>query len=333
MGKQEQFQDGVVGNGTEEEAQDAPQVFTVQRDLSGWQFNRRNFLKNAATGAAGVVGLVACKKSVKETPSPTPTEEIVPTEPPTEVPTDTPQPTPTPTSSPTATPTATETPTPTDTITPTPSPEATPSPTTPPTETATATAIPAPAVQFITDVTIPDGTSMQPGQSFTKTWRVKNSGSRNWGEGTQIVFVGGTQMNGASPTPVGDVAPGDTTDISVDMVAPSSAGNYKGSWQLQSGDGAAMMTLTVVITVGQVAQPGSGPEEQDRTTFTGPGGETRWLPCGSEIPPGWTCTCNCVEGCSCVGHCACDNVCSCDQVCTCDTVCTCEGHGHYWHPC
>jgi hypothetical protein len=60
------------------------------------------------------------------------------------------------------------------------------------------------------------------------------------------------------------------------------------------------------------------------------GNVTYTLPCGSPIPAGAVCVCNCVTAppaCSCVGH-----TCSCDTVCTCDSVCTCEGHGHYWYP-
>lgn len=67
---------------------------------------------------------------------------------------------------------------------------------------------------------------------------------------------------------------------------------------------------------------------------------TYTLPCGSPIPEGAVCVCNCVAGdlCSCVGHvvCTCDTVCSCVgntyTYCSCDTVCTCEGDGHYWYP-
>ena len=51
------------------------------------------------------------------------------------------------------------------------------------------------------------------------------------------------------------------------------------------------------------------------------------LPCGSPIPEGATCTCNCVTLCSCDNYVA---PCSCDThsggtYCTCDTV-------HYWYP-
>ncbi len=74
-------------------------------------------------------------------------------------------------------------------------------------------------------------------------------------------------------------------------------------------------------------------------------GETIVLPCGSDLPAGAVCTCNCVSAaafsvdCGCVGYSATD-ICSCDRVCTCDTVCSCNSEGssgggggsHYWHP-
>ena len=36
------------------------------------------------------------------------------------------------------------------------------------------------AATFVSDVTVPDGTSFNPGDTFTKTWRLSNSGSTTW---------------------------------------------------------------------------------------------------------------------------------------------------------
>jgi len=49
--------------------------------------------------------------------------------------------------------------------------------------------------QFITDVTIPDGTVMTPNQAFTKKWRIKNIGSCAW-TGFSLVFDSGDSMSG-----------------------------------------------------------------------------------------------------------------------------------------
>ena len=289
-----------VEEGGPEEAEEEPQVFAVQRGLSGWRFSRRDFL--AATGGAiavAVAGATAGCQGQEEVATPT---EVPPTA--TDVPLPTETATAVPTDTPTATPTNTPTPTKTTTPTKTPTPTATPTPT-------------LPAARFVADVTIPDGTVMSAGQSFKKTWRVENSGIVPWGEGTQLVFASGAQMGATSPIAVGDVAPGDTVDISADMVAPTEPGKHTGRWSLHAADGTAMMTLSVNIELPELpGQPGEVPAGEHGITFKGPGGETRWMPCGSPIPAGWTCTCNCVTGCSCVGHCSCDS----------------QGT-HYWYPC
>jgi hypothetical protein len=57
---------------------------------------------------------------------------------------------------------------------------------------------------------------------------------------------------------------------------------------------------------------------------------TYTLPCGSEIPPGSICTCNCVTACACDNYTA---PCSCDNY---TAPCPCvEDSGiatHYWYP-
>jgi hypothetical protein len=303
----QQPQDKIVPQ--EANPEEEPQVYAAYKDSNGWQFSRREFL--AAAGVAAVaVAAASCTASEAITPTPVPTE--------TPLPTDTPEPTNTATPANTATPTPTKTPTRTPTQVNTPTPTATPA---------------LPKAQFVSDVTIPDGTVMEPGYTFTKTWRVKNIGAIDWGAKTKFVFAKGTQMSGTSPTEVGNVKPGATTDISVDMTAPSASGKYTGLWQLVAGNGSSILSVSVVIFV---ASPDSLAPGQEGVTISYQG-RTMTLACGSPIPAGWVCTCNCVTApavCTCDQVCTCDGhtACTCDQVCTCDSVCTCQGYGHYWHP-
>jgi hypothetical protein len=129
--------------------------------------------------------------------------------------------TPTLTPSPTTTPTIT--PTPTETLTPTPA----------------RTSLPCNIAGYMEDVTIPDGTEMDPGESFTKTWRLRNNGSCNWTIGYRLVFVSGDQMDGPAIQAFTDewIYPGYEVDVSVDLVAPSEPGTYIGYWKLQSETG------------------------------------------------------------------------------------------------
>ncbi|MBN1977357.1 MAG: hypothetical protein JW918_08145 [Anaerolineae bacterium] len=104
--------------------------------------------------------------------------------------------------------------------------------------------------QYVTDVTIPDGTIMTLGAGFVKTWRVRNSGTCDWDAGFQLVFVSGNQMNGPASVLLPAVAAGAQTDISVSLTAPNSYGTHKGTWRMRSIDGDVFGTnLTVVIAI------------------------------------------------------------------------------------
>ncbi|MGA1869572.1 MAG: NBR1-Ig-like domain-containing protein [bacterium] len=93
--------------------------------------------------------------------------------------------------------------------------------------------------QFVPpDITIPDGTELLPGQSFTKTWRIKNTGTTTWESGYKWVFVSGSKMQGPNSVTVSGVEPGGTIDVNVDLVAPNAAGIYKGNWRMQNSSGA-----------------------------------------------------------------------------------------------
>jgi hypothetical protein len=89
--------------------------------------------------------------------------------------------------------------------------------------------------KFITDITIPDGTIFEPGEVFTKTWRLKNVGSCAWTAGYDIVFSGGDAMNAPSSVQIttDTVSTGQNVDVSVELTAPASEGTYRGNWQLR----------------------------------------------------------------------------------------------------
>ncbi|MBI4673174.1 MAG: hypothetical protein HY741_16085 [Chloroflexi bacterium] len=91
--------------------------------------------------------------------------------------------------------------------------------------------------KFVRDVTIPDNTQLAPGSTFVKTWTLQNDGTCAWDAATVAVFVGGSQMAGGSPSPVGAVQPGQNFNLSVNFVAPGTPGTYRSSWKIQSGDG------------------------------------------------------------------------------------------------
>lgn len=263
----------------EEQFEEKPEVYTVKKDLTGWKFNRRSFL-----AVAGAAAAVAAAGTVTGCNEPTPQEQIVvvevvatpsytpppagpsPIPPAPQVPTSPPPPGPTEAMRPSDTPpVSTRAPT----FTPTPVPDK-------------------PRAEFVKDVTIPDGTEMRPGQRFTKTWRYRNSGNVPWGEGVQLVFVEGTiqgyashPMAGPEAVSVPNVAPGNTVDISVNLVAPDKPGRYRSYWRLRLPNGDWLENNHYVEIVVK-------------------------LPATATPPPTPTTACECVghTGCQCDGHCA-----------------------------
>ena len=91
---------------------------------------------------------------------------------------------------------------------------------------------------FVADVTVPDGTLFSPDAAFTKTWRLKNAGTCTWTTGYQFLFYSGEQMS--APTSINipwNVSPGQTVDLTVNMVAPTRADKYRGFWILSNASG------------------------------------------------------------------------------------------------
>ncbi len=91
--------------------------------------------------------------------------------------------------------------------------------------------------RYVDDVTVPYDTSMKPGQTFRKTWSVRNTGRSKWGKGYQFVFVSGERMNGPEAVPLPPAMPGQESEISIDLVAPAKPGKALGTWQPRNPQG------------------------------------------------------------------------------------------------
>lgn len=93
------------------------------------------------------------------------------------------------------------------------------------------------SMAFVSDVTIPDNTNMKPGQTFTKTWRVRNNGSCAWDAGFKFTYTGGNSLGGATMTLDKAVSAGTETELSVAMTAPNTAGSYRSNWRMANASG------------------------------------------------------------------------------------------------
>jgi hypothetical protein len=125
---------------------------------------------------------------------------------------------------------------------------------------ATATASPTPAgpctnnLHFVADVSVPDGTQYQPGQPIDKQWRVKNTGTCDWGADYRLVLVSGNAMSAPSEVALYPARSGSEAVLELNMIAPADPGAYTGRWQARSptaklfGD-RVFVTINVVSSV------------------------------------------------------------------------------------
>jgi hypothetical protein len=103
---------------------------------------------------------------------------------------------------------------------------------------------------YVADVTVPDKTWFDPGKKFTKTWLVQNNGTCDWNTSYKLVFVDGTDMAGKETYLPLAVPVGKQVEVSVNLAAPTSPGDYYGRWRLKNDKEQAFgAILTVVIKV------------------------------------------------------------------------------------
>src|SRR5574340_813366 len=109
---------------------------------------------------------------------------------------------------------------------------------------ATNTPVPSNTPQVITPTatqqagTPTEATAAKPCETFTKTWRLKNTGSCTWTTSYRVVFDSGNALGAPAsfnlPT---SVAPDAIIDISVQMKAPDIEKDYESYWKLQNASG------------------------------------------------------------------------------------------------
>ncbi len=171
-------------------------------------------------------------------------------------------------------------------------PPPTPAPT--PANTPEPTLVPSPApcvdaMEFIEDLNYDDEgltnfPDLDPGEAFQKGWRIKNVGTCTWTSGYSIQYAHGNdpdaQMQGQPTAIQGEVAPGQTYDLYVNLVAPDRPGEqFVGYWQMYNALSTPFgQTIWVAIEVRNPA-----PEEPTATVPPAPT-ETP-LPAPTETPP------------------------------------------------
>jgi hypothetical protein len=127
------------------------------------------------------------------------------------------------------------------TVTQTPPPPDTPTPT--PLISALPTETPTPAlpclndVEFVSDVTVPDGAQFLPGQVFVKKWNVKNAGTCDWGPTYSLVLLSGDAMNSPTELALYPARAGANAILEIPLTAPQTPGRYSARWRARDPGG------------------------------------------------------------------------------------------------
>lgn len=90
---------------------------------------------------------------------------------------------------------------------------------------------------FLKDLTIPDGTVVQPGDKLDKRWLVENSGSCNWNRDYSLVLISGPDMGAPREQALYPARSGSTAVIRIIYAAPDEPGTYRSAWQARDARG------------------------------------------------------------------------------------------------
>ena len=118
--------------------------------------------------------------------------------------------------------------------------------------------------------TYPDGTIVQPGETFTKVWHIQNSGTCTWDSSWQLIFYSGDLLDGLTvynfPQPA---QPGETVDVPIILRAPAENGTYTGEWMLKSpwGQSFGVGQYSVPMSVSIVVGSGTPENKKTETAF------------------------------------------------------------------
>ncbi|MCJ7624262.1 MAG: NBR1-Ig-like domain-containing protein [Anaerolineaceae bacterium] len=131
---------------------------------------------------------------------------------------------------------------------------------------------------FLQDVTIPDGTVFEPGETFTKTWKLMNTGEATWTIDYAIRFKEGDRLDGPYEVRLPkEVLPGGQVNVSVDFTAPEKPGEYRSDWYLRDMNGNTFglededyptFWVTIIVAEKGQATPTEGPTGSQDSPIT-----------------------------------------------------------------
>ncbi len=132
------------------------------------------------------------------------------------------------------------------------------------------------SASFVADITIPDNTEVEGGSTFTKTWRIMNTGTCIWASDYTLSHYSDEIMNAPAFVPLPVTFPGQTADISVELTAPNTLGPHRANFVIKNPAGLIMkvnddsrlwliinvkttVAATIALTSAGATQPAASP--------------------------------------------------------------------------
>lgn len=86
-------------------------------------------------------------------------------------------------------------------------------------------------LSYMEDITIPDGTTVKPGEELDKRWQVRNNGTCDWTYKYTIRIIAGDALGSPEIQALYPARSGSAAVIRMKLVAPQNPGTYRTAWQ------------------------------------------------------------------------------------------------------
>jgi hypothetical protein len=92
---------------------------------------------------------------------------------------------------------------------------------------------------YLEDVSVPDGSTIQPGAQVDKRWKLENSGSCNWDARYRLRLIAGPSLGVPSQQALYPARSGTQFTLQILFTAPNEPGTYRSAWQAYDPQGQA----------------------------------------------------------------------------------------------
>ncbi len=92
-------------------------------------------------------------------------------------------------------------------------------------------------LQFLDDLTFPDGTEVLPGQKIKKHWLITNDGSCNWDQSYSLQLISGLALGAGKIWQLYPARQSSEAILEIVFTAPDNPGHYNTWWQAYDPDG------------------------------------------------------------------------------------------------